>query len=211
MLAELQLVRRADAKASSRAAGAGGVESAGTLVERARAGDSEAFQTIFNRHARPVFGFIYNGIGNRDLAEELLQETFVRAYRRLDTVRDEALLATWLFGIARNVVREAIKEKYRCKRNVALESGLDVADGAARPDAAVISADLAAEMRRVLGALKEDQRVVFVLKLLYDMSYEQIGRITGSSIGKLKTDLHRARLEMRRRLRPYLGDAADGR
>ena len=66
-------------------------------------------------------------------------------------------------------------------------------------------------MRRVLGALKEDQRVVFVLKLLYDMSYEQIGRITGSSIGKLKTDLHRARLEMRRRLRPYLGDAADGR
>jgi len=201
MIAELQLAQGADRDVDC---GAPALEDG--LVARARSGDSDAFHTIFQRYSGPVLGFIYHLLGNRTLAEELLQETFVRAYRRLPTIRDERLLTTWLFGIARNVAREAVKEKYRGLRHVALDSGLAVADGRVRPDAAMIGAEAEAEMSRALAGLKEDQRLVFVLKLLHEMSYEEIARITGSSIGKLKTDLHRARLEMRRKLAPYLRD-----
>ena len=77
------------------------------VVTRAKAGDEEAFHLIFNRYGRPVLSFIHNHVQNRELAEELAQETFVRAYRNLPALREELRLSTWLFGIARNVVREA--------------------------------------------------------------------------------------------------------
>jgi len=187
-------------------------DDARSLVARARSGDADAFHAIFDRFAKPVLGFIYNLLGNRAAAEELMQETFVRAYRRLPSVRDEALLGTWLFGIARNVVREAIKTKYREARRVALEGPVshELEDGRRRPDQAVISAEVEAKVQQALSELSHDQRVVFVLKLFHRMSYEEIAEITGSSIGKLKTDLHRGRLEMKRRLRTYLGDGILG-
>jgi len=183
------------------------------LVARARTGDSEAFRFVFQQFGKPVLGFLYNLLGERSVAEECLQETFVRAYRRLGSIRDCSLLETWLFGIARNVAREAIKQKYREQRKVRLDEppSLALEDGTARADELLIGAELARAIRRALAALKEDQREVFTLKLLERKSYEEIARITGSSVGKLKTDLHRARLEMKRRLRSYLGVATEVR
>lgn len=180
------------------------------LVVQARTGDSEAFRAIFQRFGKPVLGFLYNLLGERTAAEECVQETFVRAYRRLGSIRDARVLETWLFGIARNVAREAIKQKYREQRKVGLEESpsLGLEDGAPQADERLIGAELGRAIRRALGALKQDQREVFTLKLLERKSYQEIARITGSSVGKLKTDLHRARLEMKRRLRSYVGQAA---
>src|SRR5687768_11834849 len=76
------------------------------LIARARTGDPEAFGLLFERHARSVLAFLSNLLGRRDVAEELTQETFVRAYRGLPEFRDEAKFSTWLFGIAKNVARE---------------------------------------------------------------------------------------------------------
>jgi len=79
------------------------------LIDRARRGDDDAFRLIFDRYARPVSSFIYDIVGQREQAEELTQETFVRAYRNLKGLRDEQRLSTWLFGIAKNVARESIR------------------------------------------------------------------------------------------------------
>ena len=76
------------------------------LVARVRAGDEEAFRLIFDRYSRPVLGFIYDMVGDRSLAEDLAQETFVRAYRGLASLREETKLSTWLFAIAKNCARE---------------------------------------------------------------------------------------------------------
>ena len=73
------------------------------LIARARGGDEEAFRLIFERYTRPVISFIFYMVNQRDLAEELAQETFVRAYKSLNALRDEAKLSTWLFGIAKNI------------------------------------------------------------------------------------------------------------
>src|SRR5688500_7057779 len=71
------------------------------LVARVRHGDEEAFRLIFDRYSRPLISFIYDMVGSRELAEDLTQETFVRAYKSLGGLRDESKLSTWLFGIAK--------------------------------------------------------------------------------------------------------------
>jgi RNA polymerase sigma-70 factor (ECF subfamily) len=81
------------------------MNSSADLVARARMGDQEAFRLIFERYSRPLISFVYDQVGNREQAEELTQETFVRAYRALHTMRAETKLSTWLFGIAKNVAR----------------------------------------------------------------------------------------------------------
>ncbi|HZF37949.1 MAG TPA: sigma factor-like helix-turn-helix DNA-binding protein, partial [Blastocatellia bacterium] len=76
------------------------------------------------------------------------------------------------------------------------------------PDGALLDRELTETIRKALVALDEDKRIVFSLKIFHEKSYEEISAITGHSIGKLKTDLHRARLEMRKRIAPYLSMGA---
>src|SRR5687768_8856578 len=83
------------------------------LIIRARRGDDEAFRLIFERYARPIISFIYDMVGQRELAEDLTQETFVRAYKNLSALQDDTKLSMWLFGIARNVARESLRSRYK--------------------------------------------------------------------------------------------------
>jgi RNA polymerase sigma-70 factor, ECF subfamily len=177
-----------------------------SMVEEARTGGPDAFHPIFNRFSKPILMFIYSLIGDRERAEELTQETFIRAYHGLHTFRESGRFSTWLFGIARNVVREAIRAKYRNSSRLMPFELISSRrpDTKAKPDEQVISEELYRMIRQALLKLPEDQRVVFVLKLITSMRYEEISEITGASIGKLKTDLHRARHRMREELQPYL-------
>ncbi len=183
------------------------MNSSADLVARACRGDQEAFRLIFERYSRPVISFIYDLVGDRELAEELTQETFVRAFRNLRTLRAETKLSTWLFGIAKNVARESLRTRARHNGHVDLEdqSVLDLRDGEPVPVDRLLGKELNELIRRSLALLDEDKRLVFTLKVFQQCSYEEIAEITGFSIAKLKTDLHRARSEMRRRIRPYVG------
>ncbi|HEX5735798.1 MAG TPA: sigma-70 family RNA polymerase sigma factor [Blastocatellia bacterium] len=177
------------------------------LISRARRGDDEAFRLIFERYGRPIISFIYDMVGQRDLAEELTQETFVRAYKNIGGLRDETKLSTWLFGIAKNVARESIRSRYKDDSKVGIDDDrvMELSDNNLLPDSALLNKELNGVIQSALGALDEDKRLVFSLKVFQQRSYEEIAEITGFSIPKLKTDLHRARTEMRRRIRPYLG------
>ena len=176
------------------------------LVKRAKRGDDEAFRLIFDRYCRPIVSFIYDMVGKRELAEELAQEAFVRAYRNLGGLRDDSKLSTWLFGIAKNCARESLRSRKKDDHNVGIddEPATQLSDGALLPDGQLLNKELNGVVRQALAALDEDKRLVFTLKVFHERSYEEIASITGSSIPKLKTDLHRARAEMRRRIGPYL-------
>lgn len=177
------------------------------LVTRVCQGDPEAFRLIFERYSRPVIGFIYDMVSDRELAEELTQETFVRAFRGIRSMNPDTKLSTWLFGIARNVARESLRARVRAQRHVDLEdeSVLDLSDNNPVPVDRLLSKELNQLIRRSLEALDEDKRLVFTLKVFHQCSYEEIASITGFSLAKLKTDLHRARAEMRRRISRYAG------
>ncbi|HEX5964680.1 MAG TPA: sigma-70 family RNA polymerase sigma factor [Pyrinomonadaceae bacterium] len=183
------------------------MNSSADLVTRVCQGDSDAFRLIFERYSRPVISFIFDMVNDRGLAEELTQETFVRAYRAMRTMRKDTKLSTWLFGIARNVARESIRARVRANRQVDLadKSVMDLSDNKPVPVDGLLSKELNELIRRSLASLDEDKRLVFTLKVLHQCSYEEIAAITGFSIAKLKTDLHRARAEMRRRISPYAG------
>ncbi|MEP7271805.1 MAG: sigma-70 family RNA polymerase sigma factor [Acidobacteriota bacterium] len=176
------------------------------VIARARTGDEDAFHLIFNRYGRPILSFINNLVQHRDLAEELAQETFVRAFRNLSGLREEARFSTWLFGIARNVVYEARRQTLRDERNVALDEpeSMRLESQEIQPEGVMRDRELNEAISRALAFLDEDKRTVFSLKIFHEKSYEEISEITGHSIGKLKTDLHRARAEMRKRIAAHL-------
>jgi len=176
------------------------------VVARAARGDEEAFHLIFNRYGRPILSFINNHVQNHDLADELTQETFVRAFRNLGGLREEARLSTWLFGIAKNVVFEALRQVRRDQRKVALDEpeSLRLESPGILPEVMMRDRELNDAIASALLLLDDDKRTVFSLKVFHEKSYEEISEITGHSVGKLKTDLHRARAEMRKRLAAHL-------
>jgi len=183
------------------------MNSAADLVTRVCQGDADAFRLIFERYSRPVISFIYDMVNDRALAEELTQETFVRAFRAIHTMRAETKFSTWLFGIARNVARESLRARARAGNHVDLgdKSVMHLSDDKPAPVDGVLSKELNELIRCSLAALDEDKRLVFTLKVLHQCSYEEISGITGFSLAKLKTDLHRARAEMRKRISSYAG------
>jgi RNA polymerase sigma-70 factor (ECF subfamily) len=184
------------------------METPAELIARARRGDGESFRLLFERYTRPVISFIFYTVGQRALAEELAQETFLRAYRSLGALRDETKLSTWLFGIARNVAREELRARGREPRcGVELDdpSAAGLADEGPSPSSRLYGKELGAAVGAALAALDEDKRTVLVLKFYHGRSYEEIAAVTGFSPAKVRNDLHRARAEMRRRLKPYVG------
>jgi RNA polymerase sigma-70 factor (ECF subfamily) len=183
------------------------MNTAETPIARARRGDAEGFRLLFERYSRPVISFVFDMVGDRALAEDLTQETFVRAYRHLSALREEEKFSTWLFSIAKNVAREHLRSGERRAVKVELddESVLELRDERLSPAGELLDKELNSVVRRALCALDEDKRMVFTLKIFQQRSYEEIVEITGFSLPKVKTDLHRARAEMRRRISPYMG------
>ena len=181
-------------------------DEANELIVRARKGDNGAFSVIFEQHSRFIYKFIYAMLGEGNAAEELTQETFLAAYKNIRGLRGDAQLRTWLCGIAKNVVYKSL----RVRRKEGINSGEQVEsldtqdDKILPPDEEFLSQELNHLIRGALARLDEDKRLVFTLKELQHLSYKEISDITGSAIPKLKTDLHRAKIEMRRSLSPYL-------
>lgn len=177
------------------------------LIARARSGEDEAFGVIYRLHSRFVYKFVYAMLGaDGARAEELTQETFLAAYRSIHGLRDEAHLRTWLCGIAKNIVYKSFRALRKEGSNSGAEvESLNVADDKnLAPDKELLSKELNRLIHSALAELDADKRLIFTLKELQHLSYEEISEITGSQIPKLKTDLRRAKIEMRRALRPYL-------
>ncbi|MGI8641407.1 MAG: RNA polymerase sigma factor [Pyrinomonadaceae bacterium] len=176
------------------------------VIARAQAGDDAAFGLLFERHYRFVYKFIYAMRGEQSAAEELTQETFLAAYKNIRGLRGEAKLQTWLCAIAKNIIYKSL----RLSRKEGVQSA-DEIESFEMPDEKTLAPDrqfLSKELNQVIGAALEkldfDKRLVFTLKELQHLSYKEISDITGSSIPKLKTDLRRAKIEMRDTLEPYL-------
>lgn len=176
------------------------------IVAKAQSGDKEAFGLIFEHHHRFIYKFVYAMLGKHSLAEELTQETFLRAYICISSMRDETKLQTWLCAIAKNVVyssfRSTKKEGKQSDEELEFLHLFD--DKNPSPDQQFLNKELNSIIGKALEKLTEDKRLVFILKEVQHLSYKEISEITGDGIPKLKTDLHRAKAEMRSILRPYM-------
>ena len=151
--------------------------------------------------------YLTRRLGQSALVEDVVQEVMVLVWQHAAQYRGRSNVSTWLFGIARNVARESLRARARAGNHVDLadKSVMDLSDNKPVPVEGLLSKELNELIRRSLAALDEDKRLVFTLKVFHQCSYEEIATITGFSLAKLKTDLHRARAEMRKRISPYAG------
>jgi len=161
------------------------------LVEALRSGDPQAPRLLIERFQGVVFGLCFRMLGHRQDAEDVMQETFVRALRGFSGFENDRPLRPWLLGIAANRCRTSLGR--RTRRPTVVETAEEPADhraGLADPD------DLAGELERALGKLRPEYRLVFALFHEQSLAYEEISLAVGRPIGTVKTWLHRARAEL---------------
>lgn len=177
------------------------------IVRRVLEGDREAYRVLVERHQGKLLAILTRMVGDADQAEELAQESFVRAYEGLGGFRGEARFSTWLIQIGLHLARNHLRKRTRMGRLVSLEESPGRAESwpdprdSSRADAGVERHELGKRLERALTLLPDDYREVFVLKHVEDMGYEEIARITGDSVGSLKVRNHRARVLLRGHLR----------
>jgi RNA polymerase sigma-70 factor (ECF subfamily) len=145
-------------------------------------------------------------MGRGDLAEDLLQETVARTLTQLPNLRDEAMFSSWLFGIARNVALEQLRRKVpgRSRIDFRGDGAEAISDPRLNPEMNAIKQQLYKAVRKGLAELDEDRRSVLALRILGNKRYDEIAEITGWSLAKVKIELYRARIDMRKALEPFI-------
>ncbi len=191
----------------------GGSESAPLLelIKKARNGSIGAYQQIYGLYARKVLNFIYRMVNSVEEAEDLTQETFTAVYQKLESLQDATRFEPWLFRIARNFVYQRYRNRPPMMTPVdALDEDgqpiLQVEDERKNPDEAFQAQELQRVVKEAIASLPPKYREVFILSAIRHLSYQEIAEIVGRSLPSVKTDIHRARLEVRDRVKNYLKD-----
>lgn len=178
------------------------------VVERARAGDAEAFGELFARFSKPVRRFLGDLLRDDAAAEEATQETFVRAHVMLPRLAEPPRVKAWLYGIARNVAFET----RRLGPTLAVpdddDSKVEAVLPAPDPLALLLDRELEGAFAEALGGLRPHRRAALVLRLDHGLGYDEIAEAMGWTLPMVKNEIHRARLELRRSLAPHLHGGA---
>lgn len=170
------------------------------------AGDEEACRILVSRHQRAVYNLLARMLRNPALAEDLAQETFVRAIRHLATFDPRFKFSNWILRIAHNAAIDSLRrrepsvvpldgdeDRRGAAESVAAEEGEDAVQRLERQD-------LGRALDEALGRLRPEYRQLVILRYHEDLSYEEIAEVTGLPLGTIKSWLHRARAEMAGRL-----------
>ena len=186
------------------------VEDDRDLVVRAREGDAEAFSGIVRNYQKRVYGVALRMTRRHEVADDIVQETFVRAYNHLDRFEVGRPLAPWLNRIAANLCINYLTAAARREQQFAEGDGPAAEPPAPRTDREPepLADLLSLEFRRALDAsvqkLPPDQRMVFDLKVHEEMRYEEIAEALDISIGTVMSRLFRARQKLKAMMKDYL-------
>jgi RNA polymerase sigma-70 factor (ECF subfamily) len=179
------------------------------LIRRLQQRDEKAFEEIVRMYQHKVYNLVYRMIGSQQEAEDIAQEVFVTVFKSVDSFRGEAKFSTWLLRIAANHSKNRIKYLSRRATDPEGLDGAGAGDVQAAPNVAPLTAQIDAPdvimeakeidqlMQQAIAALDEDQRLLVILRDVEEMSYEEIGEVTGLPEGTIKSRLHRARMAIK--------------
>ena len=187
----------------------------GELIRSFLEGSEEAFNRLVLAHQKRAYNIAYRFLGNREDADEVAQEAFVRVYRNLHKFRGHSSFRTWLYMIVLNLARNRYRKMKRRKEDmkVSLDNPLlqdegeisrDVADETYSPERAMRSKEIQQQVQAALEKIAPDYRQVVVLRHIEGLSYTEMSEILGCAEGTIKSRLHRARQELREYLRELL-------
>ena len=181
------------------------------VVELARKGEEVAYRELLRRYQRPVFSLIYRMVRDRELAEDLAQETFVKVLNALDRYRSEYKFSSWVFKIANNAAIDHLRRKEL--DTLSLEGGpdattperveataLQLGDQAESPLEELEARELGSEIERAIGRLRPEYRSCIILRHVEGRPYDEIAGILDLPLGTVKTYIHRARAELKESL-----------
>ena len=183
------------------------------LVARAKAGDMDAFAELVTRYERPVVHFCQRMVGSRQDAEDIAQESFVRVYRYLDRLAPAAKFSTLLFGIARNLALNFIRDSGRRGRGVTRSLTSDdqqeqlIEDEHLRPDRSARLKEIEEMIESGLALLSPEHREVLVPRELQGMDYSSIAKVVKCRKGTVKSRIARAREQLRLHMEELGGEA----
>jgi RNA polymerase sigma-70 factor (ECF subfamily) len=172
------------------------------LVARARAGETAAFEQLYRGHSGRIYALVWRLCGgDRALAEDLVQESFIRAWNKLELFEGKSAFGTWLHRLAANV---ALSDRRARLKRVAREAPMDDAVERTAMGERDVSADKRADLEQAIAGLPERARTVLVLFDVEGYRHEEIAQLTGMAVGSSKAQLHRAR----KLVRAALGEEA---
>ncbi|MFQ6093645.1 MAG: RNA polymerase sigma factor [bacterium] len=184
-------------------------EADGELVQRAKEGLLPAFDELVLRYRKNVYAIAFGMTRNHSDADDLAQETFLRAYEALDSFKPGYEFRTWLFRIAVNLSINCLKRKGRLLETSLEERvGLETAAPATphNPGSEMEQKELGGKIEEAVEQLSPKLRSVFLLRTLQDLSYEEISKVLKISPGTVMSRLNRARQKLRNLLREYVED-----
>lgn len=177
------------------------------LVQKAKAGDRDAFAALVSAYEGKIYNLALRYLGNREDAMDASQEVFLRVFRFLPGFQEESGFSTWIYRIGVNVCKDMLAK--RAKRGeLSLElpneeedyRTAEVADSRYDPEAIVEQADLRESLAEAIGQLPQQQREMIVLRDIQGLSYEEIGQVLSLEAGTVKSRLSRARENLRKKL-----------
>jgi RNA polymerase sigma-70 factor (ECF subfamily) len=179
------------------------------VVDRARGGDPEAFRQLVERHSRPIFRVAYRMTGNEHDADDVVQETFLRAYKQLETFQERANFSTWLHRIAINCSLDLLRSRSRHDKHYAGDPASEELQHAVRaldpqPDRLLLSAELQQHVVLALERLSGNERTAFMLRHFEGMPVEEIGQTLGIQVNAAKHTIFRAVRKLREALQPLV-------
>ncbi len=182
-------------------------------IERAKQGDAEAFQALYDRHKRRVYSLCLRMTANTAEAEDLTQEAFLQLYRKIATFRGESAFSTWLHRLSVNVVLMHLR-----KKSLPVVSLEETTQGSGEEDAPKKdfgADDLALagsldrlQLQRAVDDLPPGYRMIFVLHDIQGYEHNEIAAMVGCSVGNSKSQLHKARMKLRDMLRMQRAEKA---
>src|SRR3954453_257741 len=177
----------------------------------AKEGREPAFRELVRRYERPVFSLIFRMVRDREMAEDLAQDTFIKVLNNIDRYRPEFKLSSWLFKIANNVAIDHLRKRqlptismdgspHATTADSVEATTLQVADNQESALEEMESRELGTAIEQAIGSLRPEQRACIMLRPVEDRSYEEIAATLDLPLGTVKTYIHRARHELRKAL-----------
>lgn len=177
-------------------------------VARVRSGDKDAFRPLVERHSQTIFRVAFRMIENEQDAEEVVQETFLRAYRALDRFESRANFGTWIYRIALNLCYDVLKQRQSRPRTQPQEDP-DAPDAIEQvpatnpsPERSLLSREIDVRIRSAMEQLTSGERIAFVLFHFEGRSIEEIAQALKVRQGSVKNRVHRAVKKLRQQLQP---------
>ena len=180
-------------------------------IERAKQGDAEAFEALYNLHKRRVYSLCLRMTANTAAAEDLTQEAFLQLFRKIGTFRGESAFSTWLHRMSVNVVLMQLRKKGLPV--VSLEETMETEEDAPRKELGADDPRLAGsvdrmQLQRSIASLPPGYRMIFLLHDVEGYEHNEIAGMVGCSIGNSKSQLHKARMKLREILKTSRAEKA---